>query len=46
MIILHDALDFGQCHLALGVPMGGRFANVNTLDELRAMPWSEQSPLR
>ncbi|KAL4436781.1 hypothetical protein ABPG75_003920 [Micractinium tetrahymenae] len=46
VIILHDALDFGQCHLALGVPMGGRFAAVNTLEELRAMPWSEQAPLR
>ena len=25
---------------------GGRFANINTLEELRAMPWSEQAPLR
>ena len=46
IVILHDALDFGQCHLGLGVPMGGRFANINTLEELRAMPWSEQAPLR
>ena len=46
IVILHDALDFGQCHLGLGVPMGGRFADVNSLEELRAMPWSEQAPLR
>lgn len=45
-MILHDALDFGQCHLALGVPSGGKYADVNTLDDLRAMPWSEQTPLR
>lgn len=44
--MLHDALDFGQCHLALGVPSLGRFAGVNSLDQLRAMPWSEQAPLR
>ncbi|KAL4423297.1 hypothetical protein ABPG77_004566 [Micractinium sp. CCAP 211/92] len=46
VVILHDALDFGQCHLALGVPMGGRFADINSLEELRAMTWSEQAPLR
>ena len=26
--------------------MGGRYAAVDTIDQLRAMPWSEQSPLR
>lgn len=46
VVVLHDALDFGQCHLALGVPTGGRFADINTLEQLRAMPWSEQAPLR
>lgn len=46
IVVLHDALDFGQCHLALGVPTTGRFAEVTTLDDLRAMPWSEQTPLR
>jgi hypothetical protein len=46
VLVLHDALDFGQCHLALGVPMGGRFADVHTLQDLKAMPWSEQAPLR
>ncbi|KAL4526440.1 hypothetical protein Ndes2526A_g00889 [Nannochloris sp. 'desiccata'] len=46
LVILHDALGFGHCHLALGVPMSGKFANVNSLDELKAMPWSASNPLR
>ena len=45
-MVLHEALQFGACHLALGVPMTGRFSHVATLDDLRAMPWSEQQPLR
>ena len=35
LIVLHDALGFGKCHLGLGVPMGGRFANIHTLEDLR-----------
>ena len=35
LIVLHDELAFGKCHLALGVPMQGRFADVHTLDDLR-----------
>ena len=46
VVLLHDALGFGQCHLALGVPATGRFVNVKSLEDLRAMPWSDQSPLR
>ena len=47
VIVLHNALDFGQCKLALGVPMGGRFAAVDTLDQLRSMPeWTAENPLR
>lgn len=46
LVILHDALEFGHCHLALGVPSSGRFASIDSLDALRAMPWSESSPLR
>lgn len=46
LIVLHDALGFGQCHLALGVPMTGKFANVRTVEELKKMPWTEESPLR
>ena len=47
VMIIHEALDFGQCKLALGVPMGGRYANVDSLDQLREMPdWTDETPLR
>ena len=35
LIVLHDALDFGHCHLALGIPMGGRFASIDSLEQLK-----------
>lgn len=47
VIVVHEALDFGQCKLALGIPMGGRFASVESLEALRNMAdWSEETPLR
>jgi ATP phosphoribosyltransferase len=47
VIMLHDALNFGQCKLALGIPMAGKYANVNTLEQLRSMPdWTAETPLR
>ena len=47
LVVVHDALDFGHCHLGLGVPMGGKFADISSLDQLRSMPeWSESNPLR
>ncbi len=47
LVVVHDALDFGHCHLGLGVPMGGKFADISTLIQLRSMPeWSESNPLR
>ena len=47
LVILHDALGFGGCHLGLGVPTGGRFAGVDTLDQLLSMPdWTPETPLR
>ncbi|GAX75767.1 hypothetical protein CEUSTIGMA_g3210.t1 [Chlamydomonas eustigma] len=47
VILLHDALNFGQCKLALGIPMTGKYTNVNTLEQLRSMPdWTAESPLR
>jgi ATP phosphoribosyltransferase len=46
LVVIHDALDFGQCKLALGVPSGGKFADVGSLDDLKAMGWSEAKPLR
>ena len=32
LVLIHEALDFGKCHLSLGVPISGRFASVNTLE--------------
>ncbi|KAK9909062.1 hypothetical protein WJX75_006625 [Coccomyxa subellipsoidea] len=47
LIVLHDALGFGKCHLGLGIPTGGKWADINSIDELRRMPeWTETNPLR
>lgn len=47
LVIVHEALGFGHCHLALGVPMGGKYANITNLEQLRDMPcWTEETPLR
>lgn len=47
LIVVHDALGFGQCHLAIGIPTYGIFENINSLSELAAMPlWTEDRPLR
>ncbi|GFR51557.1 hypothetical protein Agub_g13977 [Astrephomene gubernaculifera] len=47
LVVCHEALGFGQCHLALGVPMTGKFANVTSLAQLRDMPdWTPDTPLR
>lgn len=46
LVVVHDALNFGQCKLALGVPVAGDYADVSTLDDLRSMGWTEARPLR
>lgn len=47
LVIVHDALGFGECHLAIGIPTYGIFENINSLNELAAMPlWTEDRPLR
>jgi ATP phosphoribosyltransferase len=47
LVIVHDALGFGGCHLAVAVPNYGEFGNVSSLEELAAMPqWTEENPLR
>lgn len=47
LVVCHEALDFGQCKLALGVPMGGKFAAVESIEQLRTMPnWTRDTPLR
>ena len=35
LIVVHDALGFGSCHLGLGIPTNGKFADINTLEDLR-----------
>eukprot|EP00775_Hariotina_reticulata_P002546 gene2546-2849_t len=47
LVVVHEALGFGHCHLALGVPMTGRFAEVTSLQQLRDMNcWTAETPLR
>jgi ATP phosphoribosyltransferase len=46
LVVVHDALGFGHCHLALGVPSTGRFADVKNVSDLRAMSWTAEQPLR
>ncbi|KAG4916289.1 hypothetical protein JHK87_053846 [Glycine soja] len=47
LIIVHEALEYGDCRLSLAIPQYGIFENVNSLDELAKMPqWTEEKPLR
>ncbi|KAL7125051.1 hypothetical protein ABFS83_14G089400 [Erythranthe nasuta] len=47
LIIVHDALDYGDCRLSLAIPKYGIFENINSLKELAQMPqWTPERPLR
>ncbi|KAB2635107.1 ATP phosphoribosyltransferase 2 [Pyrus ussuriensis x Pyrus communis] len=47
LIIVHDALDYGDCRLSLAIPKYGIFENINSLKELAQMPqWTKEKPLR
>ncbi|KAB1207096.1 ATP phosphoribosyltransferase 2, chloroplastic [Morella rubra] len=47
LIIVHDALEYGDCHLSLAIPKYGIFENINSMKELAQMPqWTEEKPLR
>jgi ATP phosphoribosyltransferase len=47
LIIVHDALDYGDCRLSLAIPKYGIFENVNSMSELAQMPqWTADKPLR
>ncbi|KAL0703728.1 hypothetical protein Bca4012_070153 [Brassica carinata] len=47
LIIVHEALNFGDCHLSLAIPNYGIFENINSLKELALMPqWTAERPLR
>lgn len=47
LIFVHDALEYGECHLSIAIPKYGIFENISSMDELAAMPqWTENRPLR
>ncbi|CAN4108155.1 unnamed protein product [Withania somnifera] len=47
LIIVHDALKYGDCRLSLAIPKYGIFENVNSMEELAEMPqWTPERPLR
>lgn len=47
LVIVHDDLDYGQCHLSFAIPKYGIFENINSIKELAEMPqWTAERPLR
>ncbi|XP_030956253.1 ATP phosphoribosyltransferase 2, chloroplastic-like [Quercus lobata] len=47
LIIVHDGLKYGNCHLSLAIPKYGIFENINSLKELAQMPqWTAENPLQ
>uniref|UniRef100_A0A2C9VJE5 ATP phosphoribosyltransferase n=1 Tax=Manihot esculenta TaxID=3983 RepID=A0A2C9VJE5_MANES len=47
LILVHDALDYGDCRLSLAIPKYGIFENINSMRELAQMPqWTAEKPLR
>eukprot|EP00268_Persea_americana_P007292 TRINITY_DN1268_c1_g1_i1.p1 TRINITY_DN1268_c1_g1~~TRINITY_DN1268_c1_g1_i1.p1 ORF type:complete len:398 (-),score=75.05 TRINITY_DN1268_c1_g1_i1:419-1612(-) len=47
LIIVHDALDYGDCRLSIAIPRYGIFETINSLNELAQMPqWTAEKPLR
>lgn len=31
LVMVHDALGFGKCHLSLGIPLTGNFSNISNI---------------
>ncbi|CAI9263168.1 unnamed protein product [Lactuca saligna] len=47
LIVVHDALAYGECRLSLAVPKHGIFKDINSIEELAQMPnWTAEKPLR
>nr|XP_023894602.1 ATP phosphoribosyltransferase 2, chloroplastic-like [Quercus suber]POE58322.1 atp phosphoribosyltransferase 2, chloroplastic [Quercus suber] len=47
LVLVHDALEYGNCRLSLAIPKYGIFENINSLEELAQMPqWTAEKPLR
>ncbi|XP_023538893.1 ATP phosphoribosyltransferase 1, chloroplastic-like isoform X1 [Cucurbita pepo subsp. pepo] len=47
LIVVHEALEYGDCRLSLAIPKYGIFENINSIRDLAQMPqWTEEKPLR
>ncbi|KAJ9158960.1 hypothetical protein P3X46_024500 [Hevea brasiliensis] len=47
LILVHDALEYGDCRLSFAIPNYGIFENVKSMRELAQMPqWTAEKPLR
>ncbi|GKE26150.1 ATP phosphoribosyltransferase, catalytic domain-containing protein, partial [Tanacetum coccineum] len=47
LILVHDALEYGDCRLSLAIPKYGIFEKINSVKELAQMPqWTAEKPLR
>ncbi|XP_071725599.1 ATP phosphoribosyltransferase 2, chloroplastic-like [Rutidosis leptorrhynchoides] len=47
LILVHDALAYGDCRLSLAIPKYGIFENINSVKELAQMrQWTAERPLR
>ncbi|KAJ6309198.1 hypothetical protein OIU76_018736 [Salix suchowensis] len=47
LIIVHNALGYGDCRLSLAIPNHGIFEGINSLRQLSKMPqWTAAKPLR
>ncbi|KAJ9561462.1 hypothetical protein OSB04_006622 [Centaurea solstitialis] len=47
LILVHDALAYGDCRLSLAIPKYGIFENINSVKELAQMSlWTAEKPLR
>ncbi|KAL3729475.1 hypothetical protein ACJRO7_026575 [Eucalyptus globulus] len=47
LIIVHDALGYGDCRLCLAIPKTGIYEKINSVKELAQMSqWTEVQPLR
>uniref|UniRef100_A0A0C9RHC9 ATP phosphoribosyltransferase n=1 Tax=Wollemia nobilis TaxID=56998 RepID=A0A0C9RHC9_9CONI len=47
LILVHEALNYGECHLSIAIPKYGIFENIASIEQLAAMPqWTVDRPLR
>ncbi|KAF8376989.1 hypothetical protein HHK36_030361 [Tetracentron sinense] len=47
LVIVHDELEYGDCHLSIAIPKYGIFENINSMSDLAQMPqWTYEKPLR